>query len=365
MNPIVTPELREVMEAVHYRPAVSVILPFDPKMGLKTEISYSLELAADRVEKELRDQYTPELANLVQGKLRQLIRGLNFNTHKKSIAIFVSPVFEKVLYLDVPVEERIIVDESFEIRDLVYSKKQLHKYLVLLLSQRESRMFLGDNTSFVRIVSDSPENISAFVNDVPERVANFSDPNERKQVLMDKFLRHIDNSLDLVLHSYRLPLFVMGTEKMLGHFRKLTRHAHSVIDYIYGNFDEADIPDIREKLQPSIADWKLVIQQSILKTLEDAADRNKLAVGMDAVWQEANQHRGRLLVVEKDFMYPAQKTATEADIEPLPNRYSKYSYIKDAVDDVIEKVLEFGGDVEFVDSGMLSQYNRIALVQYW
>ena len=365
MNPLVTPDLQEILDVVHYRPSVSIILPFDPKMGLKAEIAHALELAADRVSRELRDQYPEELSNLVNTKLRRLIRDLNFNTHKKSVAIYVSPVFEKVLYLDVPVEEKIIVDESFEIRDLVYSKKQLHKYLVLLLSQTESRMFLGDVSSFIRIVSDRPENSQVFQGDPPERVGNFSDPEERKQLLMEKFLRHTDNSLDIVLQAYRLPLFVMGTEKTVGHFRKLTKHSHAVVEYIYGNFEEASIPDIRQKLAPHIEDWKKVLQQSLMNTLEEAADRQKLAVGMNAVWREANQHRGRLLVVEKDYMFPAEPTDVADNIDPLPPRYNKYSYIKDAVDDVIEKVLQYGGDVEFVDNGVLAAYDKIALVQYW
>ena len=40
-------------------------------------------------------------------------------------------------------------------------------------------------------------------------------------------------------------------------------------------------------------------------------------------------------------------------------------YIKDAVDDVIEKVLENGGDVEFVEEGLLNDYQQIALIQYY
>ena len=100
-------------------------------------------MAADKVEQELLENYPDEMGFLVMHKLRAIIKNLNFNTHKKSIAIYVSPVFEKVLYLDIAVEEKIIIDESFEIRDLVYSKKQLHKYLVLLLSGKESRMYLG------------------------------------------------------------------------------------------------------------------------------------------------------------------------------------------------------------------------------
>ena len=35
------------------------------------------------------------------------------------------------------------------------------------------------------------------------------------------------------------------------------------------------------------------------------------------------------------------------------------------VDDVIEKVLENGGDVEFVDEGLLKQYDHIALISFY
>jgi hypothetical protein len=51
MNPNVTQEIREVLEAVHYRPAVSVILPFEPKMSLKRELTQSLKSAANKVER--------------------------------------------------------------------------------------------------------------------------------------------------------------------------------------------------------------------------------------------------------------------------------------------------------------------------
>ena len=55
MNRIISPEISEVTGALHYRPAVSVILPFEPKMGLKTTLSHALEMAADKVEKELQE----------------------------------------------------------------------------------------------------------------------------------------------------------------------------------------------------------------------------------------------------------------------------------------------------------------------
>ena len=216
MRTIVSPEIKEVMEAVHFLPSVSIIMPFEPKMSLKKELTYSLNRAAEIVEAEVEKNYPDEMGTLVMHKLRAIIKQLNFNTFKKSIAIYVSPVFEKVLYLDISVEEKIIVDESFEIRDLVYSKKQMHKYLVLLLSGKESRMYIGNSESFVRILSNSPESIAAYKNDVSERVANFSDMSARREIVMEKFLRHLDTSLDIILNAYQLPLFVLGTEKILG-----------------------------------------------------------------------------------------------------------------------------------------------------
>ncbi len=365
MNTIVTPEIQEVINAVHYRPAVSIIIPFEPKMALKTELSYSLKIAAHKVEDELLSNYPGEMALLVMQKLRRLIENLNFNTHMKSIAIYVSPVFEKVLYLDIAVEEKIIVDESFEIRDLVYCKKQTHKYLVLVLSGKESKIFLGNTDTFVRIVSNTPETVYAYINEVPERVANFSDMTERKQLITDKFLRHIDNGLDIILNAYHLPLFVLGTAKILGHFKKITKHLSAVIDYVHGNYEKATEDELRAVLQPYINDWKKVREKDLLNKLDEATGKKKLAKGIQEVWREAIRHKGSLLVVEKNYMYAAQQGSSEHIINKLTEPYNRFSYIKDAVDDIIEKVLQDGGDVEFVEEGLLEKYDHIAFIKYY
>lgn len=365
MNKLISPEISEVIGALHYRPAVSVIMPFEPKMGLKTELTHALAMAAGQVERELLEHYPPETELMMMQKLRSVIKNLNFNTYKKSIAIFLSPVFEKVLYLDIQVEKKIIIDESFEIRDLVYSKKQVHKYLLLQLSSSEYRVFIGNTNSFIRIVSNTPGEVDAYINDVPERVANFSDNKERKEILLDKFMRQADNALDIIMQSYKLPLYVMGTDRVLGHFKKLTRHAGMVTGYVPGNYEELTQPELKEVLQPYIVDWKKVLQKDILNKLEEAAGKQKLAAGMIDVWREATAKKGRLLVVEKNYMYAAEHGSSDEIIYKATEPYNKFSYIKDAVDDVIEKVLENGGDVEFVDEGLLKDHQHIALILFY
>ena len=119
---IVMPDINEIIDAGNYSPAISIIIPFDPKMVAKSEISLQLKSVANKVEKELLNNYSSGIVFLMMQKLNVVFNNLNFSTHKKSLAIYLSPVLEKVLYLDITVEEKVIVDESFAIRDLVYSK---------------------------------------------------------------------------------------------------------------------------------------------------------------------------------------------------------------------------------------------------
>src|SRR5690349_15593356 len=98
MKPTSFSQVSDVIESIHYRPCISIIMPFEPKMSAKSEISYRLKVAADFVRKEVNENYPDDLARLVIQKLNNIIRNLNFSTFKKSVAIYVSPVFEKVLY---------------------------------------------------------------------------------------------------------------------------------------------------------------------------------------------------------------------------------------------------------------------------
>jgi len=358
-----SPDIQELIETAHYYPAISIIMPFEPKMGVKAELSQRLKYAVDKVESDIRKNYSDELATLVIRKLRALVKTLNFSTFKKSIAIYVSPVLEKVLYLDIAVEERIIIDESFEIRDLVYAKKDIHKYLVVVLSGKSFTIFIGNTDSFIKIKSNIPQHIAALADDESEKTGNFSDASAHREVVLKKFLEQGDKGLSFVLQSYQLPVLILGTKKVLGYFKGITKNEKNIIGYVHGNYERASEPELSTVLQPYIQDWKKVKIRDLSLQLERAADTGKLVIGMKEVWRQASLHKGRLLVIEKNFIYPAEHTDNKETIEKLTLPYNKFSYIKDAVDDAIEKVLEYGGDVEFVDEGVLKDH--IALIQYY
>ena len=64
-------------------------------------------------------------------------------------------------------------------------------------------------------------------------------------------------------------------------------------------------------------------------------------------------------------MFPAHLGRNNDTIYKEDTTVENPFYIKDAVDDIMEKVLANGGDVEFVENGALHEYGKIALIQFY
>ena len=93
----------EVITTVKYLPAVSIIMPFTPVITVKKNLEFHLKNVMSKVEAMLATHYTAEKAIPIIIKLKNLFCSLNYNTQKKSIAIFISPVVEKVYYFEVEI----------------------------------------------------------------------------------------------------------------------------------------------------------------------------------------------------------------------------------------------------------------------
>lgn len=75
----------------------------------------------------------------------------------------------------------------------------------------------------------------------------------------------------------------------------------------------------------------------------------------------AHEGRGRLLLVEEDFHYPARVDESGLHIT-LADDPAAPDVMDDTVDDIIEEVLRKQGQVVFVENGKLDQHQRIALI---
>jgi hypothetical protein len=128
-----------------------------------------------------------------------------------------------------------------------------YKYLVLLLSAKEAKLYIYDKINLEKIKLSSADSIIAFERDMPGRMGQFTDTSAHKEIVLNNFLHHIDLALGEVLHQYpKIPLFVLGAKKTTGHFNGLSKHVKSVTKYIDGNYSEYSLFELKGLLAKPI-----------------------------------------------------------------------------------------------------------------
>jgi len=101
--------------------------------------------------------------------------------------------------------------------------------------------------------------------------------------------------------------------------------------------------------------------EKIFRQFAEATGTGSAVYGIENVWESAQEGKGLILLVEKDFSQPAfiGNNKFKLFLHPL---VSEHKTITDSVNDVIEIVLEKGGKVVFMDNGELRDFSKIGLL---
>ena len=344
-------------------PAISLILPVHPQFpDVKLDSEHMISVLKN-IEKQLNGRYGLERTQLMIQKVKNVISTIELKHLLKTLIIYVSPETEKVISLPYAVEEKIIIDSSFEVRDLIYAAQKNIKYLLVIISQKGVKTFNGDLFELKSIeFPDMPENVKDVSNEHSFPGLDYLDNKAFDEKNLHNYLRFIDDVLEKSLKQNDIPVIIMGNVKILGYFRQFTQNAKRIIGYVDGNYEHISLPEIKSKAEPIIQKRLLDNEANAISELEEAVNSNKYNAGITEVWRSAAEGKGRLLLVEKNYSVRARRGLDEYTIYPDDSETNLHNVLSDAVDDVIELILKKNGEVIFVDNGKLKSFERIALI---
>lgn len=344
-------------------PAVSIILtthPQYPKSKLDREY---INILLSQAEGQLLAQYSKQKTAGLMEKLHHAVNTIKLNEVSNGLAIYVSDTVEKVIHLPFPVTEKVIVDNSFEVRDLLMAAKINRNYLLAVLSQNKVKTFFGYGSHLMPVTfTDMPENVKDVTNEHSFPGWDYLDAHAYDDKNIRNYLRFIDEVIEKETRGSNDPVLVMGDTKMIGYLKNNTRNAKRIIGYIEGNYEHATYNEIRSRIKPHFEVFEGKEQDAAIELLQKAINTDTYSAGITEVWRSAAEAKGRLLLVEKDFRQAARFGDDSYTILIDGEVENSRSKIADAVDDIIEMVLLNHGDVVFLDNDKLIQYNRIALV---
>lgn len=307
-------------------------------------------------------------------KLKELSINMNYEPNSKGIGFFVSPSISRLVSFPFDVKEKVIVGNNFEVRDMVYLAETMISYYVLLINDNEIKLFEGNGENLRMVKNkDFPAH---FVDDYEYTHASIGSSygyalksvEKDKSIIKEKrfsmFIKQSDQKLFKYL-SENTPLIISGNTKELSTFKKISTNYKNVVGKISGNYSHENIQKLGELSFSKIKEYLVKEEDSALKRFENAKAKRLAVSGIENVWEAANEGKGMILLVEKDYAIAGYIAEGSSNLLLDPPDVP-YDIISDAADDVIEIVLAKKGKVIIVGNEKLKDSGGIALIlRYW
>ena len=311
----------------------------------------------DRLHGEFKKR---EVAAVVQN-LENLVDRLDWAHLLDGLALFASREVATAIRLPFKVKARVVIDETFATRDLVFTLNRAPRYRVLVLTEKPTRLFeattnvLTEDTSKpFPMVHKGPGGASKLPGGQGFNRSAVRDESHRE------FFRNVDTALGAVQKQEPLPVVVVGIDRYLAFYQEIAKDPESIVGYVTGSHDDPNPAKLGKLVWPVFKAGATLKRTRALVRLNEAVKANRHASGIDQVWRAAFEKRCQTLLVETDYEYPADLSPEGDKLLPYGGRGP--SALDDAVDEVIEMVLADGGEVFFYDEGVLDLHQKIAAV---
>lgn len=228
------------------------------------------------------------------------------------------------------------------------------RYYVLSLSERSSRLYEAFRDTLIDIQNKGfPIEFSAVMTGAVEPALRHDQSRE--------FIRTVDRHFDHYLRQDPLRFVVVGEKDILSTFESVTTHRDGSIGTAQGDYAATSPHDLGKIVWPIVKNAMAGTTKHAMRDLETADRSQNVAFGIETVGYLVDSGVSGTLFVEEDYRLKGGFRETDHSLikaEDLDIREP----IDDAVDAVIDKVLDRGGNVVFVDNGSITRRGRIALI---
>lgn len=352
----------EHLQQISGYPALTITLPTHRTSPDNQQDPIRLRNLVTQATNRLVEELGKREAEPLIAKLDKLVAGVNFRHTLDGMALFVN--HDTVAMYDLPftLQERVVVDNTFFTRDLVFAMNRTPRYWVVVLSEKPTRLFEGTHDTLVEMEKEGFPMSHEGPGGETSLPGGFGvNPSAIRDERHRQFFRDVDAALKPILTKDPLPLVVVGVDRYLAFFDEVTQHKEAILTQVHGSHDKTTPSELAKIVWPPVQAALAEQRQAYMAELDRAEGERKVASTIGEVWRFAHEGRGRFLLVEEDFHFCGQVDESGMQLTPAEDP-SAAGVVADAVDDVIETVLSKQGRVGFVANGQLEKYQRIALI---
>lgn len=351
---------------------ISVIVPTHRTSPDRRVDKPEVEEAIDKAKQLLQIKYPEKDIKPLLQSLDDQLEAIDFVHNTEGIGLYISPGVKVIVHFPFPVEEKIMVDNNFEIRDLLYKLNYDQPYYVLMLTEKEAKLFEGSWNNLSEIKGDhwpwkyedeyvysKPARSSSFAGQAHVKIFE-KDKTELEHIRFTNFFREIDKKLNDCLMN-NTPLIILAPERENSLFEKISMHRKNIIHKIHGSYGYENLKSISDIVWPGMYEHLQTERKQLINEFKEMIGEHRGISGIQSVWEATKEGKALKLLVEKDYRCPGFVTENDYNLYLRPPN-ATHKTLPDAVDELIETVLQKNGKVYFTDNDWLKDYGRIALI---
>ena len=352
----------QAVQAISGYPSLTITLPTHRTTPDNQQDPIRVRNLVAQAKEQLRAEFSNrDIAALLE-RLDRLSATIDYRHALDGLVMFVNADFDAKFYLPFTVPERVVIAERFLTRDLVYAMNRTPRYWVLALSEQPTRLFEGTLDTLVEIQAGGFPMTHEGPGGATSLPGGYGvNPSAHRDERHRQFFRSVDAALKPFLAHDPLPMGVVGVDRYLAFWDEVSTHKEFMRATLLGNYDEATPHELARLVWPLVEKAQAERVQRHLDELDGYVSQGRVATTVGEAWRKANEGRGKLLLVEKDYHEAGKLDETGLLLLPVDDP-SATDVIPDAVDEVVEAVLSKGGEVVFTENGQLADFQRIALV---
>jgi len=368
--------------SAHEAPCISLYQPTHRQHPDNAQDTIRFRNLLGQLETSLGQQYDANQVRELMKPFEQLGSDHSFWNHRTDgLAIFRSPGTFEVVELQRPVQELLVVADSFHTKPLIRILQSADRYQVLCLSRHDAKLYEGNRDVLSEVeLTEVTANLSDVLKDerssTAQTVGSYgkrsgeggtavhhahgprTDANDADVI---KFFREVDQG---ILEHYSrpsgLPLMLVALADSQAEFRRISDNPFLLDEGIKAGPESLDINELRERVWKTIQPTYLERLASMTEQFGAARSRERGSGDLSDVAKAAVSDQVATLMVEADRVIPGvidRNTGAIRASDPAA------SHVDDMLDDLAELVMAKGGEVIIVpkenmptDSGLAAIY---------
>jgi hypothetical protein len=324
---VITKKATKPLESIS---SLGFVMPFQPAMWDDKSIKSALNYGTHIIETTLKSNYSEECTKTMLGRLQLLFKMLNFNTHRKGIAVIISADSEKVFYLNYPVRFSVCTGNFISLLDLVDSIKQETSFYLLFICQENICLYEYTNEHLNKVYEQKPDAVSGYFVDAEVRATSV---------------------ISYMNTNCQKPVFIVGNSEHLNAFQMAVPFSEIVFQIIQP-LQQYSAEMLQSIITEIVEQWSYWLSKFDVGRIAMAKKANALVFNYDAVLKALYKSTDGLILMDKRVKKELQKHATD-DI---------YSQGSDFFISQVERFLDRGNCIGIKQNGLLKEWGGIVLL---